>query len=237
MAVGRAVLFTLLFIAPGDPALGDRGRSGDARADVEAHPPYSGSTGPFLLQCSEWAWRLLHADLGRSIFHQPAGHRLIAQRIEPTLSLMVITGCCRSCLRVPIGVLAAWKAGPGSTPRRDGVRGVRLFGAGVRGRYLPRVPVRASAQWLPVQGSPRSARALAVARKPDRPLDRARLRLLALIAPHTRARPCLKCCNRLQSARRVPRPSGSARSCSSCMLLKNRLRSDVTGIGHRHRAA
>jgi peptide/nickel transport system permease protein len=40
---------------------------------------------------------------------------MIAQRIEPTLSLMVVTLVLAISVAVPMGVIAAWKPAPGST--------------------------------------------------------------------------------------------------------------------------
>src|SRR5204863_7163911 len=66
---------------------------------------------PFLVQFSEWSWRLLHADLGRSIFTNLPVTTMIAQRVEPTLSLMLVTLILSITVAVPMGVLAAWKSG------------------------------------------------------------------------------------------------------------------------------
>jgi peptide/nickel transport system permease protein len=59
----------------------------------------------------DWLWRVLHGDLGTSIFtNLPVSH-MIAQRVEPTLSLMLLTTLIAVVLAVPLGVLAAWKQG------------------------------------------------------------------------------------------------------------------------------
>ncbi|MFX5756447.1 ABC transporter permease, partial [Acinetobacter baumannii] len=56
-------------------------------------------------------WRLVHFDLGTSIFTGLPVTALIAQRIEPTLSLMVVTLILAVSIAVPLGVMAAWKVG------------------------------------------------------------------------------------------------------------------------------
>jgi peptide/nickel transport system permease protein len=63
------------------------------------------------VQFGTWLWRILHGDLGTSIFTSLPVASLIAQRIEPTLSLMVLTLVLTIVVAVPLGVLAAWKAG------------------------------------------------------------------------------------------------------------------------------
>jgi peptide/nickel transport system permease protein len=66
---------------------------------------------PFLVRFTEWAWRILQGDLGLSIFTNLPVTRMIAQRIEPTLSLMVVTLILAISIAVPMGVIAAWKSG------------------------------------------------------------------------------------------------------------------------------
>src|SRR5260370_27388567 len=66
---------------------------------------------PFLVQFGTWLWHILHFDLGTSIFTNLPVASLIAQRIEPTLSLMAITLVLTILIAVPLGVVAAWKAG------------------------------------------------------------------------------------------------------------------------------
>jgi peptide/nickel transport system permease protein len=64
-----------------------------------------------LIRFGGWVWGLAHGDLGTSIFtHLPVTH-LIAQRIEPTLSLTLCTLLVAVLVAVPLGVIAAAKAG------------------------------------------------------------------------------------------------------------------------------
>src|ERR1044072_3777479 len=110
MAVVPLFVFSLLFIAPGDPAAVIAGDQATPQ-DVERIRQNLGLDRPFLVQFSDWGCRLLHFDLGRSIFTNLPVPPMIAQRIEPTLSLMVVTLILSILVAVPIGVLAAWKAG------------------------------------------------------------------------------------------------------------------------------
>src|SRR5947207_4781975 len=109
MVVVALFVFSLLFIAPGDPAAVIAGDQATP-ADVERIRQTLGLDRPFLLQFSDWAWRLLHADLGRSIFTNLPVTAMIAQRIEPTLSLMTITLILSVAVAVPIGVLEIGRA-------------------------------------------------------------------------------------------------------------------------------
>src|ERR1700720_1222995 len=110
MAIVALFVFSLLYIAPGDPAAliaGDQG----SPADVERIRQGLGLDRPFLVQFGTWLWHILHGDLGTSIFTNLPVSSMIAQRIEPTLSLMALTLLLTIFVAVPLGVIAAWKAG------------------------------------------------------------------------------------------------------------------------------
>ncbi len=110
MGVVALFVFSLLYLAPGDPAAiiaGDQA-SPEQIALIRAS---LGLDRPFLVRFGEWAWRIAHGDLGTSIFtNLPVGH-MIAQRIEPTLSLMLLTLVVSLLIAVPLGVLAAARQG------------------------------------------------------------------------------------------------------------------------------
>src|SRR6266480_1219365 len=110
MAIVALFVFSLLYIAPGDPAAVIAGDQASP-ADVERIREGLGLDRPFLVQFGTWLWRILHGDLGTSIFTNLPVAALIAQRIEPTLSLMVITLVLTILVAVPLGVVAAWLAG------------------------------------------------------------------------------------------------------------------------------
>ncbi|CCD92088.1 putative ABC transporter permease protein; oligopeptide/dipeptide transport protein [Bradyrhizobium sp. ORS 375] len=110
MAIVALFVFSLLYIAPGDPAVVIAGDQASP-ADVERIRANLGLDQPFLVQFGSWVWRLLHFDLGTSIFTNLPVAAMIAQRIEPTLSLMMVTLFLTILIAVPLGVIAAWKAG------------------------------------------------------------------------------------------------------------------------------
>jgi peptide/nickel transport system permease protein len=110
MAVVALFVFSLLYIAPGDPAAiiaGDQ-----ASAEDIAHIRASlGLDRPFLVRFGEWVWQVLHGDFGTSIFANLSVAHMIGQRVEPTLSLMALTLVFSVVVAVPLGVLAAARAG------------------------------------------------------------------------------------------------------------------------------
>jgi peptide/nickel transport system permease protein len=110
MGIVALFIFSLLYIAPGDPAAiiaGDQATP----ADVERIRAGLGLDRPFLVRFGEWFWHVLHGDLGTSIFTNLPVTKMISQRIEPTVSLMVLTLILSIGIAVPMGVLAAWKQG------------------------------------------------------------------------------------------------------------------------------
>src|SRR4028119_532718 len=108
MAIVALFVFSLLYIAPGDPAAVIAGDQATP-ADVERIRQNLGLDRPYLVRFGEWVWRILQGDLGVSIFTNLPVSTMIAQRIEPTLSLMVLTLILAVSIAVPLGVLAAWK--------------------------------------------------------------------------------------------------------------------------------
>jgi peptide/nickel transport system permease protein len=110
MAVVALFVFGLLHLSPGDPAAiiaGDNA-NGDEIARIHAA---LGLDRPLYVQFGAWVWQLLHGDFGISIFTQLPVIELIGQRIEPTIALTVGTLIVSVAVALPLGIVAAWKAG------------------------------------------------------------------------------------------------------------------------------
>jgi peptide/nickel transport system permease protein len=151
MAVVALFVFSLLYIAPGDPAAVIAGDQASP-ADVERIRQSLGLDRPFLIRFSEWVWQILHGDLGTSIFTNLPVTTMMAQRFEPTLSLMVITLIFAVAVAVPMGVVAAWKAG---TWIDRLIMAFAVFGFSVPVfviAYLLAYVFALELEWLPVQG-------------------------------------------------------------------------------------
>jgi peptide/nickel transport system permease protein len=110
VAIVALFVFSLLYIAPGDPAAVIAGDQASPE-DVEKIRIGLGLDRPFYIRFTEWVMRILQGDLGTSMFTGLPVTKLIAQRMEPTLSLMLLTLVLAVSVAVPLGVLAAWKAG------------------------------------------------------------------------------------------------------------------------------
>jgi peptide/nickel transport system permease protein len=151
MGIVALFVFSLLYIAPGDPAVMIAGDQASPE-DVERIRQGLGLDRPFLVQFGSWLWHILHGDLGTSIFTNLPVAALIAQRIEPTLSLMVLTLALAFVIAVPLGVVAAWKAGSWID---RAIMGFAVFAFSlpvfVVGYVLAYV-FALQFEWLPVQG-------------------------------------------------------------------------------------
>src|SRR6201999_414195 len=90
MAIVALFVFSLLYIAPGDPAAVIAGDQASP-ADVERIRAILGLARPFLVGFGSWVWRLMHGGLGTSILTNLPVASMSQQRIEPTLSLMIVT--------------------------------------------------------------------------------------------------------------------------------------------------
>ncbi|MDQ6640464.1 MAG: ABC transporter permease [Pseudomonadota bacterium] len=151
MAVVALIVFLLIHLAPGDPAAliaGDLA-SGD---DIARLRVSLGLDQPLWRQFAIWATRLAHGDLGTSIFTQVPVTELLAPRLEPTLSIALVTMAISIALAIPLGTLAAHRAGSW-VDRAVMVFAVLAFSMPVfLIGYLLIWGFAIQLRWLPVQG-------------------------------------------------------------------------------------
>jgi peptide/nickel transport system permease protein len=151
MGVVAIFVFSLLYFAPGDPAAIIAGDLATAQDIARIHHQL-GLDEPFLVRFWQWSWGVLHGDLGISIFTNLPVWQLIQQRLEPTAALTVTTLIVSVALAIPIGVLAAWRAG---TWIDRAVMGFAVLGFSVPSFVLAYVLIlifSVEFDWLPVQG-------------------------------------------------------------------------------------
>jgi peptide/nickel transport system permease protein len=145
------LVFLLLRLTPGDPAAI---LAGDA-ASTEQIARIRASLGldrSIPVQFGIWAGHVLTGDLGESFYYKQRVTSLIAQRIEPTLSLAALTMLIAVLAAVPLGAIAAWRFG--------GWFDRALMGFSVAGFSIPVFVlayvliwiVSLKLGWLPVQG-------------------------------------------------------------------------------------
>jgi peptide/nickel transport system permease protein len=110
MLVVGIFVFSLLHLAPGDPAAIIAGDNA-TEANVARIRASLGLDRPLLEQFASWGWATLRGDLGVSMFSGIPVTRLVEQRIGPTVSLALATMLVAISVAITLGVLAAWKAG------------------------------------------------------------------------------------------------------------------------------
>ena len=103
------ITFSLVHIAPGDPAAVIAGDFGNPE-DIERVRKQLGLDKPILQQFWIWLSHVARGDLGSSIFSRYPVTDLIAQRLQPTIVLALTSEILAVVIAVPLGVLAAWKA-------------------------------------------------------------------------------------------------------------------------------
>jgi len=110
MLLVAVTTFLLLHMTPGDPVAVLLGP--DATTDqIAALRRQLGLTDPLYLQLYHWFARLLHGDLGQSIFLQKPVTAAIAERLAPTLELSILALVVAVIIGIPAGVLAAVRQG------------------------------------------------------------------------------------------------------------------------------
>ncbi|HEX3884652.1 MAG TPA: ABC transporter permease [Stellaceae bacterium] len=151
MAVVAIFVFGLLYLSPGDPAAIIAGDTATP-ADIARIHAQLGLDRPLYVQFADWVWRLMHGDLGISIFTNLPVIHLIAQRLEPTIALSVTTLIVTIVVAIPMGVIAAWKVG---TWIDRAVMVFAVLGFSVPVFVLAYILIfvfSIATNWLPVQG-------------------------------------------------------------------------------------
>ena len=144
--------FSLLTIAPGDPAQLLLGTRQQSPAVIHAVRHEYHLDRPFLVQYGIWLQHAIHFDFGRSIRTQDPVWSDISSRLGLSLFLGIYATLITVLVGVPLGVLAAVRQRTARRPRRRRVERRRRQRAGVRER-------RSSSSMFAVRsaGSPSSA--------------------------------------------------------------------------------
>ena len=145
------VVFLILRLAPGDPAAVIAGNSA-TNEDIAKIKVQLGLDRSIPVQYGIWMGNVFRGDLGFSYYLNKPVTELIAQRVEPTLSLAFGTVILALLIAVPLGTVAAWRMGGWLDRLLSGfsVAGfsVPVFVIGYLLIYLFAIRL----EWLPVQG-------------------------------------------------------------------------------------
>ncbi|MEO7854308.1 MAG: ABC transporter permease [Rubrivivax sp.] len=150
------LIFLMLRLTPGDPAAVIAGDAATT-ADVAEIREKLGLNGSIFKQFFIWAGNAVQGDFGESFFYKKTVASLIADRLEPTLALSVLTIILATVIAVPLGTLAAYRQG--SWVDR-GVMGLSVVGFSVPVFVIGYVLIYVFALklgWFPVQGYQRIA--------------------------------------------------------------------------------
>jgi peptide/nickel transport system permease protein len=151
LLVVSVVVFLLLRLSPGDPAAVIAGNNATTQ-DIAHIREQLGLDRNLPSQYGIWMGRVLQGDLGYSYYLGKPVLALIAQRVEPTLSLALGTAFLAVLLAIPLGTLAAWRMG-GWLDRALSAFSVAGFSVPVFVIAYGLIYVFAmQLQWLPVQG-------------------------------------------------------------------------------------
>ena len=110
LLVVSILVFSLMHLAPGDPASAILGMDATA-ADLERLKEELGLNLPLYEQYVRWVVGVLHGDLGRSYFMEESVGQAIAGHFRPTLSLALFAELIALVLALPAGVYAACRRG------------------------------------------------------------------------------------------------------------------------------
>ena len=156
LLIVAVLVFLMLRLTPGDPAAV---LAGDAASteQIALIRKELGLDRTVPEQFVIWVGQMLTGNLGQSFYYKMNVTTLIGQRVEPTVSLAVVTITIAVLVAVPLGVLAAWRFG-GWLDR--GLMGFSVLGFSIPVfvlAYLLIWLVSIKLGWLPVQGYKRIA--------------------------------------------------------------------------------
>ena len=106
VALTVSILAYLLVFLSGDPALALAGE-GARQADIEMVRKAYGLDRPLVVQYASWLWKLLHGQLGMSVYFKTEVGPLVFDKLKTTLLLGVYSLVVALLISVPLGVLAA----------------------------------------------------------------------------------------------------------------------------------
>ena len=151
MVIVAVLVFLMLRLTPSDPAAIIAGDNANAEQVAQIRERL-GLDQPIVTQFWIWGGKILSGDFGESFFFKKTVASLIADRIEPTLSLSFFTIVIAVLVAVPLGVLAAHRQG---TWIDRLVMGFSVLGFSVPVFVVGYILIYIFAielNWLPVQG-------------------------------------------------------------------------------------
>ncbi|MBN9279523.1 MAG: ABC transporter permease [Hyphomicrobium sp.] len=151
LAIVAVLVFLMLRLTPSDPAAIIAGDYANPQ-QIELIRERLGLNEPILKQFIIWIGGVLQGDFGESFFYKKQVAELIGERLEPTLSLSLLTILLVVMIAVPLGVIAAHNHG---TWIDRLVMGFSVLGFSIPVFVVGYILIYVFAvtlDWLPVQG-------------------------------------------------------------------------------------
>lgn len=108
LAVLSVIIFTLIRMVPGDPAMFMVGDLADASALAEARRSL-GLDEPYPVQYFIWLGNLLSGDFGVSLMTGQPVTQAIAERFPVTAQIVLLAMAAAMAVAIPAGIYAAWR--------------------------------------------------------------------------------------------------------------------------------
>lgn len=107
------ISFSLIHLAPGDPALiilrAGGGQAQATQENLERLREEMGLNDPFMVQYARWLWNVIRFDFGVSVRRGTPVSELIAKRLPATLQLTALSVTFAASIALVVGVLSAVK--------------------------------------------------------------------------------------------------------------------------------
>ncbi len=151
LLVVMVIVFLMLRLTPGDPASNIAGDAATTE-DIAQLREQLGLEEPLIVQFGIYIGNMLQGDFGESFYYKRPVMSMVADGVEPTLSLALFTIVLACLIAVPLGTLAAYRQG--SWIDRT-VMGFSVVGFSVPVFVIGYVLIYVFAiklDWFPVQG-------------------------------------------------------------------------------------
>lgn len=146
------IVFSLMHIVPGDPAVVLAGEQATVERIAEIREQY-GFDQPILVQYWTWLGNAVQGDLSRSLLSTEEVTVLIAQNFPTTLLLVAYAMILSLAIGIPLGILAATRAG---TRTDAGISALSSVGIAVPNFWLAMILVTVFSlglTWFPATGA------------------------------------------------------------------------------------
>jgi peptide/nickel transport system permease protein len=151
MGIVALIVFGLLYLTPGDPAMVLAGDQATPE-QIEKIRASLGLDQPPHVRFVAWLWQMANGDLGTSIFSgEPVTH-MIEQRLQPTFSLLALSVLLSISVGVPFGVAAAARRGGWTDHALTSFTTLGFSLPAFIAGYALAFIFATTLKWLPVQG-------------------------------------------------------------------------------------